>query len=66
LRIGTTSTRPATRGSEDEILDATLALLDDGDQNAVSVRGCQGGAPAAVYTHFLDMAPVVKALVVSP
>jgi AcrR family transcriptional regulator len=52
--------------TEDEILDAALALLDDGGADAASVRGIAarvGVAPNAVYTYFPDKAAVVKALV---
>jgi AcrR family transcriptional regulator len=52
--------------SEDEILDAALALLDDGGPDAASVRGIAarvGVAPNAVYTYFPDKAAVVRALV---
>jgi TetR/AcrR family tetracycline transcriptional repressor len=52
--------------SEDEILDAALELLDEGGQNAASLRGIAakvGVAPNAVYTYFPDKAAVFKALV---
>jgi TetR/AcrR family tetracycline transcriptional repressor len=52
--------------TEDEILDAALALLDQGGATAVSVRGIAarvGVAPNAVYTYFPDKAAVIKALV---
>jgi AcrR family transcriptional regulator len=52
--------------SEEEILDAALSLLDEGGQNAASVRGIAarvGVAPNAVYTYFPDKAAVLKALV---
>lgn len=52
--------------SEDEILDAALALLDEGGPNAASIRGIAarvGVAPNAVYTYFPDKAAVFKALV---
>jgi AcrR family transcriptional regulator len=60
--------RPGPRRAltEDEILDAALALLDDGGANAASIRGIAakvGVAPNAVYTYFPDKAAVVKALV---
>jgi TetR/AcrR family tetracycline transcriptional repressor len=66
-----TPTMPGRRGprralSEDEILDAALALLDDGGADAASVRGIAarvGVAPNAVYTYFPDKAAVIKALV---
>jgi len=64
-------TAPRRRGprratTEGEILDAALALLDQGGAAAVSVRGIAarvGVAPNAVYTYFPDKAAVVKALV---
>jgi TetR/AcrR family transcriptional regulator, tetracycline repressor protein len=52
--------------SEDEILDAALALLDEGGPNAASIRGIAakvGVAPNAVYTYFPDKAAVFKALI---
>jgi AcrR family transcriptional regulator len=52
--------------TEDEILDATLALLDEGGVAAASVRGIAarvGVAPNAVYTYFPDKAAVLSALV---
>src|ERR1700712_3817520 len=52
--------------TEDEILDAALALLDEGGAAAASVRGIAarvGVAPNAVYTYFPDKAAVVGALV---
>jgi AcrR family transcriptional regulator len=60
--------RPGPRRalSADEILDAALALLDEGGQDAASVRGIAarvGVAPNAVYTYFPDKAAVLKALV---
>ncbi|HEV8165441.1 MAG TPA: TetR/AcrR family transcriptional regulator [Actinomycetota bacterium] len=57
---------PRRATTEDEILDAALALLDQGGAAAVSVRGVAarvGVAPNAVYTYFPDKAAVVKALV---
>ena len=65
------TTAPRRRGprratTEGEILDAALALLDQGGATAVSVRGVAaqvGVAPNAVYTYFPDKAAVVKALV---
>jgi AcrR family transcriptional regulator len=65
------TTVPRRRGprratTEDEILDAALALLDQGGAAAVTVRGIAarvGVAPNAVYTYFPDKAAVVKALV---
>ena len=57
---------PRRATTEDEILDAALALLDQGGPTAVSVRGIAarvGVAPNAVYTYFPDKAAVVKALV---
>ena len=60
--------RPGPRRAltEDEILDAALALLDEGGPTAASIRGIAarvGVAPNAVYTYFPDKAAVVKALV---
>jgi len=60
--------RPGPRRAltEDEILDATLQLLDEGGANAASVRGIAakvGVAPNAVYTYFPDKAAVIGALV---
>jgi TetR/AcrR family transcriptional regulator, tetracycline repressor protein len=52
--------------TEDEILDAALALLDEGGPDAASLRGIAarvGVAPNAVYTYFPDKAAVLKALV---
>ena len=65
------SAEPRRRGprralSEDEILDAAFALLDEGGPAAASVRGIAarvGVAPNAVYTYFPDKAAVVAALV---
>lgn len=64
----TTSRKSGPRRSlsENQILDAALALLDRGGVNAASVRGIAGEvgvAPNAVYTYFPDKAAVVKALV---
>src|ERR1700759_2174434 len=60
--------RPGPRRAltEDEILDATLRLLDEGGANGVSIRGIAakvGVAPNAVYTYFPDKAAVIRALV---
>ncbi len=60
--------RPGPRRAltEDEILDATLQLLDEGGASAASVRGIAarvGVAPNAVYTYFPDKAAVISALV---
>lgn len=60
--------RPGPRRAlaEDEILDATLQLLDESGANGVSVRGIAakvGVAPNAVYTYFPDKAAVIRALV---
>jgi TetR/AcrR family transcriptional regulator, tetracycline repressor protein len=60
--------RPGPRRAltEDEILDATLQLLDEGGVNGASVRGIAakvGVAPNAVYTYFPDKAAVIRALV---
>ena len=52
--------------TEDEILDAALALLDEGGADAASVRGIAarvGVAPNAVYTYFPGKAAVIRALV---
>jgi TetR/AcrR family transcriptional regulator, tetracycline repressor protein len=52
--------------TEDEILDAALALLDEGGPDAASVRGIAarvGVAPNAVYTYFPGKAAVIRALV---
>jgi AcrR family transcriptional regulator len=52
--------------TEDEILDAAVALLDEGGAAAASIRGIAaqvGVAPNAVYTYFPDKAAVVAALV---
>lgn len=60
--------RPGPRRAltEDEILDAALALLDEGGPAAASIRGIAakvGVAPNAVYTYFPDKAAVIRALV---
>ncbi|MFB9320171.1 TetR/AcrR family transcriptional regulator [Cryptosporangium minutisporangium] len=60
--------RPGPRRvlSEDAILDAALALLDEGGLEAASVRriaAAVGVAPNAVYTYFPDKAAVQRALV---
>jgi len=60
--------RPGPRRAltEDEILDATLQLLDEGGATGASVRGIAakvGVAPNAVYTYFPDKAAVIRALV---
>jgi TetR/AcrR family tetracycline transcriptional repressor len=60
--------RPGPRRAltEDEILDATLQLLDEGGPHGASVRGIAarvGVAPNAVYTYFPDKAAVIRALV---
>ncbi len=52
--------------TEDDILDAALALLDEGGPDAASVRGVAarvGVAPNAVYTYFPDKAAIIRALV---
>ena len=62
---------PGRRGrrrslSEEDFLDAALALLDAGGVDAMSVRAVAtrvGVAPNAVYTYFPDKAAVVRALV---
>ena len=68
MSSGPTGRRPGPRRalSETEILDAALALLDEGGAQAASVRGIAarvGVSPNAVYTYFPDKAAVVKALV---
>jgi TetR/AcrR family tetracycline transcriptional repressor len=60
--------RPGPRRAltEDEILDATLQLLDEGGASGASVRGIAakvGVAPNAVYTYFPDKAAIIRALV---
>jgi TetR/AcrR family transcriptional regulator, tetracycline repressor protein len=60
--------RPGPRRAltENEILDATLQLLDEGGASGVSVRGIAakvGVAPNAVYTYFPDKAAIIRALV---
>ncbi|MEV8376647.1 TetR/AcrR family transcriptional regulator [Kribbella sp. NPDC056861] len=60
--------RPGPRRAltEDEILDAALALLDEAGPAGASIRGIAakvGVAPNAVYTYFPDKAAVVRALV---
>jgi TetR/AcrR family transcriptional regulator, tetracycline repressor protein len=52
--------------TEQEFLDAALALLDEGGTDAMSLRAIAtrvGVAPNAVYTYFPDKAAVVGALV---
>jgi len=51
--------------SEQDILDAALALLAEGGADAVTIRGIAarvGVAPNAVYTYFPDKAAVVRGL----
>ena len=60
--------RPGPRRAltEDESLDATLQLLDEGGTTGASVRGIAakvGVAPNAVYTYFPDKAAIIRALV---
>ena len=60
--------RPGPRRAltEDEILDATLQLLDEGGANRASIRGIAakvGVAPNAMYTYFPDKAAVIRAMV---
>ena len=60
--------RPGPRRTltEEEILEATLDLLDEGGMKAASIRGIAarvGVAPNAVYTYFPDKAAVIRALV---
>jgi len=62
------SPRPGPRraSTEEQVLDAALALLDDGGIDAASVRGIAariGVAPNAVYTYFADKAAVYQAIV---
>ena len=62
------SPRPGPRraSTEEQVLDAALALLDDGGVDAASVRGIAariGVAPNAVYTYFADKAAVYRAIV---
>ena len=64
----TKRSRPGPRRAltEDEILDATLELLDEGGANGASVRGIAakvGVAPNAVYTYFPNKVAVINALV---
>ena len=57
---------PRRASTEEHVLDAALALLDDGGVDAASVRGIAarvGVAPNAVYTYFADKAAVHKAIV---
>lgn len=57
---------PRRAFTEDEILDAALALLDKGGPNAATLRGIAAKvdvSPNAVYTYFPDKAAVFKALV---
>jgi len=63
-----TRRRPGPRRAltEQEILDAALALLDAGGAGAASIRriaAAVGVAPNAVYTYFPDKAAVERALV---
>ncbi|GIE95040.1 TetR/AcrR family transcriptional regulator [Paractinoplanes rishiriensis] len=60
--------RPGPRRAltEEEILDAALALVDAGGAEAASIRriaAAVGVAPNAVYTYFPDKAAVERALV---
>jgi len=62
------SRRPGPRRAltEEEILDAALALLDAGGPEAASIRriaAAVGVAPNAVYTYFPDRSAVERALV---
>jgi TetR/AcrR family transcriptional regulator, tetracycline repressor protein len=62
----TPSPRARRASSEGELLDAALALLDEGGVDAASVRGIAarvGVAPNAVYTYFEDKAAVYQAVV---
>jgi TetR/AcrR family tetracycline transcriptional repressor len=57
---------PRRASTEEQVLDAALALLDDGGVDAASVRGIAarvGVAPNAVYTYFADKAAVHKAII---
>jgi TetR/AcrR family tetracycline transcriptional repressor len=63
-----TTGKPAPRRTltEQEILDAALALLDTGGAGAASIRriaAAVGVAPNAVYTYFPDKTAVDRALV---
>lgn len=63
-----TGRRPGPRRAlhESDILDAALALLDEGGAPAASIRGIAarvGVTPNAVYTYFPDKTAVVRALV---
>jgi AcrR family transcriptional regulator len=73
-RMPQQSTAPAKRGrrgpqralSEEQIVDAALALLEEGGTAAMSVRGIAGRvgvAPNAVYTYFPDKAAVERGVV---
>lgn len=60
--------RPGPRRAltEEEILDAALALLDAGGSEAASIRRIAAAvrvAPNAVYTYFPDQAAIARALV---
>lgn len=60
--------RPGPRGdlSDQVILDAALAVLDEKGPGALSVRGIAarlGVAPNALYTYFPDKAALLRALV---
>ncbi|MCU7728648.1 TetR/AcrR family transcriptional regulator C-terminal domain-containing protein [Actinoplanes sp. KI2] len=58
--------RPRRALTEQEILDAALALLDAGGAEAASIRRIAvavGSAPTAVYTYFPDRAAVEHALI---
>jgi TetR/AcrR family tetracycline transcriptional repressor len=57
---------PRRASTEEQVLDAALALLDEGGIEAASVRGIAariGVAPNAVYTYFPDKAAVHRAIV---
>jgi TetR/AcrR family tetracycline transcriptional repressor len=57
---------PRRASTEGQVLDAALALLDEGGVDAASVRSIAskvGVAPNAVYTYFADKAAIHKAIV---
>lgn len=68
---GTPPTKRGRRGpqralTEEQIVDAALALVNEGGTAAMSVRGIAarvGVAPNAVYTYFPDKAAVEKGVV---
>jgi AcrR family transcriptional regulator len=57
---------PRRASTEQQVLDAAVALLDEGGVEAASVRGIAariGVAPNAVYTYFDDKAAIHEAIV---